>query len=744
MGTLPRNLSTTPWYLPRNTDTPPLSQQQQQQEQQQQQQQLQQQPSPSATRLPTPERNQDGSNRKHVELYPNLVTRSEHLKDVAIGKVVDNTVRIDDYFEALEAWMELAARERQHRDAKTRGGLEAACHAHALLKSLDDTLDPKRAKSALLRPTASLYDVVLQAYAVCGGGMVAAMKAQKLLEHMLANVRATLHELPPRLTPYYPEPSINSFNHVLTCWAGIKCKDSDTRPEWVLSQMEEWRRDCHLALQRDPSFPYRGCYPTTTTVCALIRALKTEKGSHTPDRAWQLLQEVVEAQRNPSIPKHRFHNVRLEPKLFKSVISKWVRSGRSREGATKAEEILSLAAELHDEGLMEKLPCKRMYALVLHAWAKCEDSTGDSAQRAHDILVNMISLYRQGVPVEFNVVAFGTCVAAWSRCANLNDAPEKAEEILKELLSLHEETGLVDFQPDLVLWHVMQTVWLNATERADSMDRCAEIIQRMQKHGCQPTTQSYGLVLNAAGRRGLGDHAQTLLQQYALDFNVSLLRDIRCVNGVLEALAREARDDSMDRAMAFFEKMKCQDIFANPDSYSYAILLDALSRCGGWQQAERGRDLLEDMMQRCQQGDTSCRPNTRVVSGVLKLCACTNGTDNDRRRALDIALEIFWKCKSYFGVWPNHLVHIAMLHTINRLVASENRRSERLEVLENVFEECRARGEVSVAAVTAMREGGASHCLSRLTASCCRRVPHQYRPTLEGVLLEDTDARYIG
>ena len=247
----------------------------------------------------------------------------------------------------------------------------------------------------------------------------------------------------------------------------------------------------------------------------------------------------------------------------------------------------------------------------------------------------------------------------------------------------------------------------------------------MQKHGCQPSIVLYGRVVHAAGQRGLGDQALALLDQYAVDSNIPLYRDVRTFNSVLDALARESRDDAMDRATAFFEKMKCQDSYANPDACSYAILLDAMLRSKGCRHAERGRDLLEEMMERFQQGDESCRPNVHNVSVVLKLCAYTTGTEDDRRRALDIALETFRKCESYYGVSPNHFVYSAMLHATNRLTASED---ERLELLEKVFEECRALGLVSDAAVRIMHRGGASHFLSGLSAFSSRQVPHKDRP----------------
>ena len=159
----------------------------------------------------------------------------------------------------------------------------------------------------------------------------------------------------------------------------------------------------------------------------------------------------------------------------------------------------------------------------------------------------------------------------------------------------------------------------------------------------------------------------------------------------------------------------------------------------GCKYAERGLILLEEMMQRFQQVDESCRPIPSVVSAVLKLCADTSGTEDDRRRALDIAMETFQKCESYYEVSPNHFVYSAVLHAINRLTASEN---QNLELHEKVFDECRALGYVSAAAVSIVRRGGASHCLSGLTASSSYRVPHRDRPDIKSARFGKRNVRF--
>ena len=117
---------------------------------------------------------------------------------------------------------------------------------------------PTSCAAIMVRPTVACYNVELLAYAACGGGAVSASGSAKRCwsecwKRQGSHCKILLTQ---GVTPKYLEPSIHSFHAVLTCWARAKCKDSGIRAEGVMSLMDEWRRDCQVALQHDPSFPY--------------------------------------------------------------------------------------------------------------------------------------------------------------------------------------------------------------------------------------------------------------------------------------------------------------------------------------------------------------------------------------------------------------------------------------------------------------------------------------------------------
>lgn len=156
--------------------------------------QHQQQPprSQSATRPPRRNGNRNSfQGKKHdgaffpdfTALFPDLAARSAHLEDVALGKVADNTVGMDDYVAALEGWMELARErtgpgEERGEVSSSWGGIAAARRSRSLLLALERYLDPETSTPTGWRPTSYFYEVVLQVYAVCGRGVVAAREAE--------------------------------------------------------------------------------------------------------------------------------------------------------------------------------------------------------------------------------------------------------------------------------------------------------------------------------------------------------------------------------------------------------------------------------------------------------------------------------------------------------------------------------------------------------------------------------------
>lgn len=586
--------------------------------------------------------------KKHSWSYTDLQNRTQELINLTPGSSEANRVRSDDLFDTLEAWMELSGEG---------SGLSAAEQAQCLLQSLEANVG----QSTVLVPTLSFYEVVLQAYAVGRGRKPAAEAAEKLLVDLMERCR---HESWP------VQPSVKCFNIVINCWAQSGASDAGKRAEEVLQMMDEWRRETNNEF-----------WANERTISSVIHAWNRSGHVNGPERALALLQEAVEAKKDLSAG-HRFHQVALDAIVFNSVLQTWAKSDRGRQAANKAEEIMRMMTETR------VAPNTRTYAMVLDAWARCEarERRGAAAQRAEDILTNMIQLYHDGVDVDLNKVSFTSCSLAWARCQSIPDAPERAERLFDTLLDLHRESGDPKLKPDARSGNAVLTAWVNALNRADAMDRAFAVLEKL-KAASKPDLVSYNLLLDGLGKRGMSDEALDLLKRLEADDTLPS-PDIISFNCTLRALAKDGRRrDSFAAATYVFQRLDSFKL--EPDVRSFTYFADALARSSESKKAEKFRVILSQLLTHAD-GNKRLQPDTAFYSVVIKGCARTRGSSEDKRLALELALEIF------NGLLENGPIDQAVfsmtMTAVKNLVDDERRR---IELLSIVFSQCCERGYAS-------------------------------------------------
>jgi hypothetical protein len=241
--------------------------------------------------------------------------RTKRLIDVVQGRITDDAIRAIDCFHALEAWMKLA---RDDDDDSRANRIEAAQRAQTLLEALEKNFDKESSAivPTIIVPNDSFYNVVLQAYAVCGGGVSAAESATAMLRRWLENCRRQFGKQQSR----YPEPDIRSFTTVMNSWAKSGSKKSGIPEETVLQWMEDWiHHDCQQLQAKDKSFPYHGRLMDDHTLSTLIHAWTQSGQSHASNGAMKKLKAAVDVKRSPS-SEDRFQQVKLNTVVFGSVI----------------------------------------------------------------------------------------------------------------------------------------------------------------------------------------------------------------------------------------------------------------------------------------------------------------------------------------------------------------------------------------------------------------------------------------
>jgi hypothetical protein len=668
-------------------------------------------------------RPQQGSKRKHFWTVGELNQRTEKLISVISSDNAKDRRHVseDDCYDVLEAWMELA---------KEGHGLKAATRARALLDQME--------ASSFIHKT-SLYDVVLQAYAVSSGLKPAAEGAQNLLERMMLRCREYVEredtsEKRHGLSP--PEPTTKTFNIAINCWSKTQVPQAGHCAEQIYASMQKWGHECQSLRSQDQYYPYQGCVPNIRTLNGVLIAWSKCGHVEAPERAMAILNRAIEELRI-ALPDA----VQPDVTTMNAVISTWVNSNSGRQGAAKAEEILKLIIRWNEEGNMVGggiVPDTRTYSAVLNAWARCEsrEQTGDAAKRAEDILFNMIRFYRQGVDVKPNVVSFTTCIAAWARC-NDATAPENAERLFDTLIELYKETGDSDFEPTTRVGNAVITAWARATQRSDSTERALAVLEKL-KDFAEPDLITYNSVLSAYSKAGMGQKAIEMLNWLEVTTEtetrkgkLQLQPDIISYNSALTALAKDREPGSTEQAEALLEKMealaKSGKTHVKPNKISYTTVIDAWSRSDSPGQALKAYSLVTKMVKSYEAGDRSIKPDVFVFSVLMKACTRTKGAQKDKHSALSMAYDAMKVLETTEFGPPNHIAFLTLMRAVNRLSANE---SERVRLLVSVLERCAAGGYVSKQVVAEVEESGSEPSIKRLHPDWIRNVPPRDRPFL--------------
>lgn len=651
--------------------------------------------------------------RKHQWSITELEQRTRDLISLADSSETprDSPKRIDDYFDAIEAWMEFA---------QTGHGIVAAKQAQSILEALEKNIDDD--KQTILVPKTSFYNVVLHAYAQCSS-QEAAQASHALLERMIDRCRnyARKNDASRQQRRHVPpEPSIKTFNIVINSWAKSDSKEAGGKAQSILQLIDDWRHECDVAREVDPNFPYHGCFMTERTVASVISAWKHHEEG--PERALALLKEAEEGVKNQDI---RFSHVKLDTIVYNSVIQSWARSGRGWQAASKAEDVLRMIME---SPIPHVTPSSRSYAMVLDAWAQFEarDRRGDGAKRAEDILHNMIELYQKGENIGLSVVSFTTCIAAWARCsASVPEAPERAEELYGTLVSLYTETESKSLKPDSNAGNAMIAAWTGALKRSDSMQRAKKALE-VTKGFSDPDLVTFNTLLDGYAKRGLGERALDLfewLEEQSNQGHPELCPNTLTYNIVLCALARDSRPNVEEVAEELFRKMEKNGVPQNQVSLTY--LIDAWSKSDRPDKAQHAHSLLMEMMQRDKDGEHSIHPDVVIFSVVLKACAQTDGTIDDKRKALDLAFDTFRLMEGFEP--PNDMIFSTLMVAINRLATSA---SERTEMLDSIFKQCCESGWVSEQVMHSMTRGAGRLVPKAFNPRWSRRVAKRHKPMI--------------
>lgn len=210
------------------------------------------------------------------------------------------------------------------------------------------------------------------------------------------------------------------------------------------------------------------------------------------------------------------------------------------ECAKRAEDILMHMQIMHghqlqvtkENGQPEQLtssiqPDTRVFNLVLKAWSRINGGTKASAIRAMRILDLMQELHHsqsanapewQGMvlsKVQPNLQTYKLVLHAWAHATHTVEGPDRAEEILRHLLSLSKAGNLgAEIMPDVECFHIVMKAHAESVRKRRKGDDGSAPVDRAQKvtalldwmellalrfatSKIRPTTESYRIALSA-------------------------------------------------------------------------------------------------------------------------------------------------------------------------------------------------------------------------------------------------------
>jgi len=578
---------------------------------------------------------ESNNKRKHFWSLEELDTETERLLAYCRGELsmIDATATASPdiaiqhisssrhIFHVLEAWME---------QAKDGQGIQAAKKAQTVLESVLNppalqTEDADQRYSSLPRFITSNYcDVVLQAFAVCDGGLQAAEQAEALLRNTMIHHHPHCHsnnnDNEQQQRRRLMAPTLKSFNIVLMCWARSHAREAGVRATQLIENimMDEWNRQMVPAVfAEDADRDGRQCWVDERSLVNWIDAWTHSGHAEAPERALSILREAlyatdhddsdninsssssssdISSDTTAADNNNMFRNLQLDVAVFNATIHAWVRSNRGRPAALQAEEILHLLIQWSqtrqlslsssplrmgdDEAAAANSlkPNTRTYSLIIDAWAHCEqdEENGNAAERAEAILFHMYQQYREGrgdggIHVKPNAIVFTTCVAAWSRAApHCNPAPERAERLWDKLNEMYLESGSrdPDLEPGPQIANAVISAWSRCRNRDDSVEGALRALERFKQMAMVDLT-SYNTVLDGMSKKGMGRDAMKMLQWLEAECQKSgqehLTPDTISYNSVLAALSRSTTDRSKigDEAERLLRSMEALDGSAN-------------------------------------------------------------------------------------------------------------------------------------------------------------------------------------
>lgn len=512
----------------------------------------------------------------------------------ALSMLIDGTVR-------HPGWKSSWTSSSSHQSTST------AVFAEYLL---DRMTDPEKGASGFV-PSAANLNAVLYAWAKSGETSNSSMTA-RTLQDAPARAEALLD----RMSQFYVEPDVVSYNTVILAWSNA---GEPARAEAFLEEM------FHAWIQDTKEGHADTIRPDRVTFNTVISAWARSNDPDAAERAQSILRRMYDPQDMGAL--------QVTPNIvtYNTMLDCWARSGHE-DAADRCLAILQEMQELYEVGEMDARPDVVSYTTVINAFAK-----SGKVDQAEGLLNEMHLAFMSGDnSLKPNVQTLTTIVEAWSR-SDAADGLERAEAVFRRIRELHE-FGLSNEGPDVVAYNVMLNCYAmsargvaTTSHLRDAAKRADSLLQEMQERsikgekGVAPDFRSYSIVIHAWAQ-ALNERRAVKLLHEALDAYEAgggeMELDLPTIHTVLRALGRAGKGA---KAEALLERLctlrKNDEHGASPTAVTFSLVVTAWSKSGDFQAAERAETVLKQMRRMHEAGAVAMKPDFLIYSALINCWA---------------------------------------------------------------------------------------------------------------------------
>jgi hypothetical protein len=153
---------------------------------------------------------------------------------------------------------------------------------------------------------------------------------------------------------------------------------------------------------------------------------------------------------------------------------------------------------------------------------------------------------------------------------------------------------------------------------------------------------------------------------------------------VIDAWSKSGHKNAYDHALKMFQQMQSMRKGAEPNTFAYNSLMNALAISSVPDKATKAFNMLLEMDKMAKEGNIDVVPSMQTYGVVVKACARTYGNKEAKRRALRVALEAFDKFRRDPNFSTNPMIYDSLFITI----ALSSRGGEYAKLVTQVFKLC--------------------------------------------------------